>query len=176
MTDQTVTGTLQKIKERAYNGKTLYSICVDDNWYGLGEEHPGVREHSTVTFQCYKNNKGYDTIVQDTLQVEKEAAPDRESTAPESSNHRQKSIVLQTAFKCAPMIVDTAIKAGAFKPATNTAAAKQKSLHALLAYTDKVAGRLYAYFLDPDAFESQVLSDPPQAEDAGDEFDDPIPF
>jgi len=57
-----VKGTLQGILKKPYNGKTMYSIKVNDTAYGCGALEPKFAEGDVLEFPIAQNAKGYWTV------------------------------------------------------------------------------------------------------------------
>jgi hypothetical protein len=66
-----VTGVLGKIFGKPYNGKTLYSLKLenDSKWYGLGTKNPDIAPGSIVEFEAKTNPKGFTDVLTPTLVV-----------------------------------------------------------------------------------------------------------
>ena len=50
-------GTVKALGSRDWNGKTLYSFKVDDEWYGTGQENPKVDKGDLIEFDFTTNGK-----------------------------------------------------------------------------------------------------------------------
>lgn len=191
----TMKGTVKAIKTKDWNGKTMYNLGVNTGgdqleWVGFGVNNPGVREESVVSFDYKKNDKGYLVGNAKTIQVHKDEKPQASAQAqPKATGvfvDRQSSITLQTAFKVATEQAGDLLKAGIFKPATNTKAAKENAMDAYFDFVEERAARLQSHFMDPDAFLEERLSksssnnthkeEDDEDFDPGSPFDDEIPF
>lgn len=184
-------GTMTKVAEKQWNGKTMYSVCIktdsgEETWVGLGADKPPVDAMSRVKVQASQNNKGYWTAKSKDIVHLKDQAP----AAPVSSGgkggggfqDRQSSIVLQSSYKTATDQVNALLAAGLFKPAANTKDRKANAIEAYFAFVDKVAVELYGRCCDPESFLDSYIADnadpspnPGPNEDDGRPFEDDLP-
>ena len=171
-----VKGTLDRInsimRKTKFGDKPAYSVQVDGDWYGHGFQRPSAREGSVVQFTANQNSRGYWDIEGEieVLKAEQPAAPGgggNTSGGTAALSNRDKSITLQTAYKVAPMIVDTMIKAEVLSfPKTK----KEASQDAIMEVTQRIAYELQAQFLEPDKF--NPLPDGVEDEQQYGEFED----
>jgi hypothetical protein len=71
-----IEGTVWRVTNRDWNGKTLYSIKLDgnDTYYGCGERKPPCSEGQKVVFEAYEKN-GRWNVKHGTVKVTEDAAP-----------------------------------------------------------------------------------------------------
>lgn len=112
-----VTGIVQKlgVKHETSSGKRLrtplYSMLVQEQWYGCGFDNPNVAEGDCITFEATKGKFGMDADVKSIKQATKgEAAPARAK-----EDNRQQSIVYQHMHTDAIAAVSFAIDHGFVK-------------------------------------------------------------
>lgn len=126
--------------------------------FGFGFDKPaGLKEGAFVTFEAEKNARGYFDANPATLEVLKDQVPSPEikqnvQAAVVSGDNKVKSIVLQCAYKIAPLMIDTLVNAGVLTT-SGTKAVQQDNLIALI---DREAARLYQFFLNPSSFEDTM--------------------
>ena len=177
-----VTGTVKAISTKSGEGKfgpwTLYNMKIaetngQENWYGFGNKHPGVREETHIQFFAKKNQKGYWEGDKDTIELvdggqapapaaprhNQAAAPQSAPSAPARQVDRQSSITLQTAFKVSTDLVNGMMAAGIYKPPLNSQDKKEKAQEMTVALVEKLAARFHPYFNDPEGFIESQLSD-----------------
>lgn len=173
-------GIVERINSRQVRTKkgdqSAYSMLVkepdgSENWYGLGFMRPTFREGSSITFTADKNARGYWDADPTSVQVSKEAATPSQGNSTggvAALSNRDKSITLQTAFKVAPMIVDSMVKAEVLTfPKTK----KEASQDLVLEMTTKIAYDLQKMFLEPDKYDPTVDEEDVEDQEYG-EFDD----
>lgn len=174
-------GTVERINSRQVNTKNgpqnAYSMLVkepdgSENWYGLKFTRPSFREGSDITFTADKNARGYWDADPSSVQVTKEAASEPSTSGSTGGvaalSNRDKSITLQTAFKCAPMVVDTMVNAEVLSfPKTKKAASQD----AVMEMVTKIAYDLQKMFLEPDKYDPTLEDGEVEDEEYG-EFDD----
>lgn len=173
-------GIVERINSRIAKTKNgeqnAYSMLIkepdgSENWYGLGFMRPTFREGSSITFTADKNARGYWDADPTSVQVSKEAATSSTSGSTggvAALSNRDKSITLQTAFKVAPMIIDSMVKAEVLSfPKTK----KEASQDAIMEMTTKVAYDLQKMFLEPDKYDPTVDEEDVDDQEYG-EFDD----
>ena len=156
MATQQVKGNLERInsimRKTKFGEKPAYSVQVNGEWYGNGFQRPGAREGSVVQFTAAQNARGYWDIDGEieVLKAEQPASSGSSNTGGTAAlSNRDKSITLQTAYKVAPMIVDTMVKAEVLSfPKTK----KEASQDAIMELTQRIAYELQAQFLEPDKF------------------------
>ena len=66
-------GTVKALGSRDWNGKTLYSFKVDDEWYGTGQENPKVDKGDLIEFD-YTSNGKYKNVDIKTISVLRKGA------------------------------------------------------------------------------------------------------
>lgn len=54
-----ITGQIEYVNEKTFNGKKFYNIKVGGVYYGLGTYPPKAAKGDTVTFEADQNDKGY---------------------------------------------------------------------------------------------------------------------
>ena len=120
-----IKGEVQATNSKESNGKTFYSVKVNDVWYGLGMSAPTFAKGALIQFEEKQNDKGFWNANSKTLQVL--GVVKRDSAAgPAASNDsswdekRNLGIEYQTAIKAASEIVSAGITAGAL-PAADAA-------------------------------------------------------
>lgn len=169
-----VSGVVSKIMERSITTKrgpsTVYSVCIDDEWYGAGFDRPDFREGTNVSFQSSQNNRGYWQI-DGRVSVNKDepTQPSGSAAGAKAVGNRDKSITLQTAMKVAPGIVKDMFDLGILSfPKT-----KKDAQEAYFELIEQYAYQLQARFLDPDTY-NPLADAEEESEDQANygEFDD----
>ena len=67
-------GTVKALGSRDWNGKTLHSFRVDDDWYGCGEDKPGVDKGDLIEFEPKRLNNGRFVVDVKNINVLRKAA------------------------------------------------------------------------------------------------------
>lgn len=169
-----IKGTVERInsitRQTRFGDKPAYSVQVNGKWYGHGFQRPAAREGSVVQFTANQNERGYWDIEGEieVLKAEQPAPSGGGSTGGAAAlSNRDKSITLQTAYKVAPMIVDTMIRAEVLTfPKTK----KDASQEVIMDMTKRIAYELQAQFLEPD--KHNPLDEEQVEEQEYGEFDD----
>jgi len=123
-----VEGVALRLNEKQVNTKngimTTYSVLMqegnDENWYGFAFKKPPIVPNQQVKFianpRSWVNQEGMEQTFWDgdgnsitTIKTADAAAPAVMKKAVKNVDNRQRSIVLQTAFKIAPSMVGYAI-------------------------------------------------------------------
>lgn len=152
----TITGVLQK----AYKKKGgFFSICVDDNWYGTEREDYTELEGQTVTFESYKNKRGYLDVKGKVKAAGGGGSGGGAASGPRNNDARQSSIVMQSSFKTATELVGHLLA----NDCIVLPAKKADRYDAMLAIVDETALGIYNKCLDPTDF--LAADDPAPSED-----------
>lgn len=133
MTDRQVEGVVAAVNERQVQTRkgatTSYNVAINtggsgDEWFGFGFKNPGLTQGQVVSFSATKRTyttragvpgEAWDAVA-GSLQVSRTAAP---SSAPalrkavSNVDDRQRSIVLQSAYERAIMLVNAGLQFGA---------------------------------------------------------------
>ena len=91
MASREVTGVIDKVSEKGWKNKTLYSFVVDDVWYRTGEADPTEFEKAKVTFVFKKDRNGNKVVDVDDIEVVEEAPEDK----PSQSSAKQDGLYTQ---------------------------------------------------------------------------------
>jgi hypothetical protein len=186
-----ITGTLEKLATRDWNGKTLNNALIkgddgSENWVGFGLEKPPMQPMSRVKVSVSRNAKGYLTAKAKDIELLKEqtvAAPVASGGGGKSGfQDRQASIVLQSSIKAGIEMANALLANGLFKPAANTKERKANAVEAYIALVDKLAVETYQKCMEPESFVDSYIAElstasqnPGPNEDEGRPIEDDIP-
>lgn len=169
-------GTVKALGKRDWNGKTLYSIKVDDEWYGTGTDNPKLDRGDLIEFNYtengkYKNadvktisvlRKGTEVFKASTKNVAFGGKDDYWKKREERDVITQQVIQLQSSRNSAIALADVLLKNGAVK----LPEAQAKKMDVVVALVKELTGNFEAESLAHRGM-AEVADDPePEAEPA----------
>lgn len=170
-------GTVKALGKRDWNGKTMYSIKVDDDWYGTGAENPKVDKGDLIEFDYTENGKwknadvktisvlrkGSEVFKASTKSVAFGAKDDYWKKREERDVITQQIIQLQSSRNSAIALADVLLKNGAVK----LPEAQAKKMDVVIALVKDLTGNFEAESLAHRGLAEHV--DDPKEEDAAEE-------
>lgn len=173
-------GVVERIVEKQLsNGKTTYSVLIDNVWYGLYTTKPVFKQGDCVEFE-YEEKGNFNNVNTKTIKLVAKTAPATQTPARAyvKDESTQNSIVYQNARSHAVQMLDILTKAGIIDVGTK---AKGKQIEVMLTYLDGLTKRFYADTKNLGHAEEEKAPAPPPKEkpapvEAAEFEDDDIPF
>ena len=124
----TVKGVIQKVNSKDFNGKKIWSIKVNDTWYGAGYNQPKVNEGENVEFETTQRGQYWNVDGPINVLAASSASPatggakaDGWAAKQAADEARQKIIQIQSSRNSAIEVVKIIVQAGALKLPTKQA-------------------------------------------------------
>lgn len=180
MSTRVVEGVVQRVTTKVFTKNDgsqgeRYSMLVNtgqgEDWFNFGFKKPTVANGSQVRFTLTQRGQYWngDSDSIEVIKTSQAATPAVMKKAVASADNRQRSIVVQTAYKVAPEIIKGALE----HQLITLPAKKADKFDAYMSLIDETAMRLAQTFIDPpEDFSATGL----EAEDVSDEYDEDMEY
>lgn len=166
-----ISGVVEKVVERPGKYGSMYSMKVDNTFYGTKGKKPPCKEGDYVTFEATQSDKGYWDANPDTIKGAINVAGKAAETTPPATRawvpdtDRQNSIIYQSSRKDALELVGVLLQNNLIDLGK---AKKADAIELVEGYVDRYTLRFYE--------DTRRLSPVMPDEKAEEEFKDDIPF
>ena len=157
MTMRTIEGVVMHVSEKARTGPNgpykMYSVKMNtgegDHWFSFGFKKPNLSEGQQVKFVVTQNGEYWnaDPNTIETVKTAEAAAPAVMAKAVANVDNRQRSIVLQSAYERAILLINGALVNGA----VTLPAKKADKFDVYKSLINDTALELAEFFIDPPA-------------------------